>query len=64
MATTEQRTQAAGARPAEEVERFDAIIIGAGVTVLFSLYCILKHRFSFRAFEEVAGVGFHCYWYS
>ena len=62
MATTEQRTQAAGARPAEEVERFDAIIIGAGVTGLYSLYRMRKLGFSVRAFEEGGGVGGTWYW--
>ncbi|MCH9017871.1 MAG: NAD(P)/FAD-dependent oxidoreductase, partial [Chloroflexi bacterium] len=62
MASAQQRTKPADAGPAEEIERFDAIIIGAGVTGLYSLYRMRKLGFSVRAFEEGGGVGGTWYW--
>ena len=62
MASAQTRTKPADAGPAEEIERFDAIIIGAGVTGLYSLYRMRKLGFSVRAFEEGGGVGGTWYW--
>ena len=41
----------------EEVEQFDVIIIGAGVTGLYALYRLRARGLSVRAFEEGGGVG-------
>jgi cation diffusion facilitator CzcD-associated flavoprotein CzcO len=57
-----QQMPAADTGPVEEVERFDAIIIGAGVTGLYALYRLREHGLSVRAFEEGSGVGGTWYW--
>ena len=62
MVDSLQRTAAAGAGQVEDVERFDVIIIGAGVTGLYSLYRLRELGFSVRAFEEGGGVGGTWYW--
>ena len=41
----------------EEIEEFDAIVIGAGVTGLYSLYRMRQLGFSVRAFDDGGGVG-------
>jgi cation diffusion facilitator CzcD-associated flavoprotein CzcO len=46
----------------EEVEKFDAIIIGAGVTGLYALYRLRECGLSVRAFEAGGGVGGTWYW--
>ena len=51
-----------GARPAKQVEKFDAIIIGAGVTGLYQLYCLRQLGLSARVFEHGSGVGGTWYW--
>ena len=45
-----------------EIEHFDAIVIGAGVTGLYSLYCLSELGLSVRAFEDGGGVGGTWYW--
>ena len=50
------------ARPAKQVEKFDAIIIGAGVTGLYQLYCLRQLGLSARVFEHGSGVGGTWYW--
>ena len=62
MANPLQQTPAAGTDLVEDVEQFDAIIIGAGVTGLYSLYRLREFGFSVRAFEEGGGVGGTWYW--
>ena len=62
MVDSLQQTPAAGAGHAEDVERFDAIIIGAGVTGLYSLYRMRELGFSVRAFEHGSGVGGTWFW--
>ena len=47
---------------ATEVEQFDAIIIGAGVTGLYQLYCLRQRGLSVRVFEDGGGVGGTWYW--
>ena len=44
------------------VEEYDVLIIGAGVTGLFSLYRFRELGFSVRAFEDASGVGGTWYW--
>ncbi len=51
-----------GSRPAKQVEKFDAIIIGAGVTGLYQLYCLRQLGLSARVFEHGSGVGGTWYW--
>ena len=62
MASTEQLTRAAGAGPAEHIERYDAIIIGAGVTGLYALWRLRQLGFSAKSFEEGSGVGGTWFW--
>ena len=57
MPSTQQQT-----RSSENVEQFDAIIIGAGVTGLYALYRLRQLGFSARSFEEGSGVGGTWYW--
>ena len=61
MTSALQQTSGNGATP-EEIERFDAIVIGAGVTGLYSLYRFRELGFSVRAFEDASGVGGTWYW--
>lgn len=60
----EARDQAARAvSPASaDVERFDAIVIGAGVTGLYQTYCLRNIGMSVRVFEDGDGVGGTWYW--
>src|SRR3989442_13576213 len=46
----------------EDVEQFDVIIIGAGVTGLYALYRLRELGLSVRAFEDGGGVGGTWYW--
>ena len=46
----------------DEIEEFDAIIIGSGVTGLYSLYRMRQLGFSVRAFDDASGVGGTWYW--
>ena len=62
MVDSLQRTPAAGADQVDDVERFDAIIIGAGVTGLYSLYRMRELGFTVRAFEHGSGVGGTWFW--
>ena len=41
----------------EEVEQFDAIIIGAGLTGLYQLYRLRQLGLTVRVFDDGAGVG-------
>ena len=61
MTNALQQTSGNGAAP-EEIERFDVIVIGAGVTGLYSLYRFRELGFSVRAFEDASGVGGTWYW--
>ena len=62
MANSVQKTPAAGTDLIEEVEQFDAIIIGAGVTGLYQLYRLRQLGLSVRVFEDGSGVGGTWYW--
>ena len=52
----------AGTGLVEDVEQFDAIIIGAGVTGLYQLYCLRQLGLSVRVYEAGGGVGGTWYW--
>ena len=62
MGNSLQPTLAAGARLVEEVDQFDVIILGAGVTGLYQLYRLRQLGLSVRVFEEGGGVGGTWYW--
>ena len=62
MADSLQQTLAVDARTYEEVEQFDAIIIGAGVAGLYQLYRLRHLGLSVRVFEYGSGVGGTWYW--
>jgi cation diffusion facilitator CzcD-associated flavoprotein CzcO len=57
MTSTQQQTQSA-----EEVEQYDVIVIGAGVTGLYALYRLRQLGLSARSFEEGSGVGGTWFW--
>src|SRR5437660_10481360 len=57
-----QQTSAADTGLVEEVKQFDVIIIGAGVTGLYQLYCLRQLGLSVRVFEAGTGVGGTWYW--
>jgi cation diffusion facilitator CzcD-associated flavoprotein CzcO len=59
MAELSERTPAT---PAMSAERYDAIVIGAGVSGLFQLVRLLELGFSVRLFEAGGGVGGTWYW--
>src|SRR3989475_4753247 len=46
----------------EDVEQFDVIIIGAGVTGLYALYRLRELGLSVRVFEDGGGGGGTWYW--
>ena len=52
MGTPQQQTPAAGKGTSEEIEQFDAIVIGAGVTGLYALYSLRQHGLSVRIRES------------
>ena len=62
MGISPQQSPAAGTGQVEEVEHFDAIIIGAGVTGLYQLYRLRQLGFSVRVYEDGSGVGGTWYW--
>ncbi|MDP6498492.1 MAG: NAD(P)/FAD-dependent oxidoreductase [Dehalococcoidia bacterium] len=57
MTSTQQQTQGA-----KEVEQYDVIVIGAGVTGLYALYRLRQLGLSARSFEEGSGVGGTWFW--
>ena len=57
MTSTQQQSQTA-----EEIEQYDAIIIGAGVTGLYALWRLRQLGFSAHSFEEGSGVGGTWFW--
>ncbi len=62
MVDSLQRTPTTTASRNEEVEEYDVLIIGAGVTGLYSLYRFRNLGFSVRSFEDASGVGGTWYW--
>src|SRR6266699_3742644 len=55
-------TPTVGQDRSEDVEQFDAIIIGAGVTGLYALYHLRERGLSVRVYEAGGGVGGTWYW--
>src|SRR5271170_5072549 len=47
---------------ADPVKQYDAIIIGAGVSGLYQLYCLKQLGLDVRLFEDGDGVGGTWYW--
>ena len=62
MANSLQETPAAGEGQGGEVQQFDAIVIGAGVTGLYSLYRLRELGLSVQVFEDGSGVGGTWFW--
>src|SRR4030095_281660 len=62
MERAQQPIPTADTGPGEEVEQFDVIIIGAGVTGLYALYRLRERGLSVRVFEAGSGVGGTWYW--
>ena len=57
-----QQTPTVGKDMREDIEQFDVIIIGAGVTGLYALYRLRERGLSVRTFEDAGGVGGTWYW--
>jgi len=57
-----QQTTTTGNNRGEEIEQFDVIIIGAGVTGLYALYRLRELGLSVQVFEGGGGVGGTWYW--
>ncbi len=62
MADSLQQATAAEVSRNGDVEQYDVLVIGAGVTGLYSLYRFRELGFSVRAFEDASGVGGTWYW--
>ena len=62
MADSSQPVQVTTTKSAEDIDQFDALVIGAGVTGLYSLYRLRQLGLSAQAFEEGSGVGGTWYW--
>ena len=55
MADSLQGKPVPSAEQPEEIEEFDAIVIGSGVTGLYALYRMRQLGFSVRAFDDAGG---------
>jgi len=62
MADSLQQAPVAEASRNGNVEEYDVLIIGAGVTGLYSLYRFQGLGFSCKSFEDASGVGGTWYW--
>ena len=62
MTSSLETNEATGMRPDDGVPEFDAIVVGAGVTGLFSLYRLRELGFSVQSLEGGSGVGGTWYW--
>ena len=62
MADALQHAPSPAASRNGDVEQYDVLILGAGVTGLYSLYRFRELGFSVRAFEDASGVGGTWYW--
>jgi len=62
MADSLQQAPVAEASRNGNVEEYDVLIIGAGVTGLYSLYRFRGLGFSCKSFEDASGVGGTWYW--
>ena len=61
MASLQQAT-ATGTSRNGNVEEYDVLVIGAGVTGLYSLYRFRELGFTVKSFEDASGVGGTWYW--
>ena len=61
MAPLQQAT-ATGTSRNGNVEEYDVLVIGAGVTGLYSLYRFRELGFTVKSFEDASGVGGTWYW--
>src|ERR671937_2352621 len=59
MTNSLQQTPAVGTGP---VDRFDAIVVGAGVSGLYQLYRLRQLGLAVRCYEDGGGVGGTWYW--
>ena len=62
MGNSLQKTTPVSTDSVGDVEQFDVIIIGAGVTGLYQLYRLRRLGLSVRVFEDGGGVGGTWYW--
>jgi len=62
MVNAQRKTRLANAGQSEEIEQFDVIVIGAGVTGLYALYRLRELGLSVRVLEDGSGVGGTWYW--
>jgi cation diffusion facilitator CzcD-associated flavoprotein CzcO len=62
MARSIQENPAAGSGQSDDVEQYDVVIIGAGVTGLYALYRLRGLGLSVRVVDEASGVGGTWYW--
>ena len=62
MADSLQQATSTGTEIAEDLGQFDVIIIGAGVTGLYQLYCLRKLGLSVQILEDASGVGGTWFW--
>ncbi len=62
MTSSLETNEATGMRSDDGVPEFDAIVVGAGVTGLFSLYRLRELGFSVQSLEGGSGVGGTWYW--
>ena len=62
MTSSLETNEATGMRSDDGVPEFDAIVVGAGVTGLYSLYCLRQLGFSVQSLEGGSGVGGTWYW--
>ena len=62
MVESLQRAPVGEASGNGDVEEYDVLVIGAGVTGLYSLYRFRNLGFSVRSFEDASGVGGTWYW--
>ena len=62
MADSVQQAPVAATGSTEDIQQFDAIIIGAGLTGLYQLYRLRLLGLSVHVFDDGAGVGGTWYW--
>ena len=62
MVEAKSQTAVNGYGRSGDIEYFDAIVIGAGVTGLYQTYCLRNIGMSVRVFEDGDGVGGTWYW--
>ena len=62
MADSLQQAPTAEASKNGNVEEHDVLVIGAGVTGLYSLYRFRELGFSVKSFEDASGIGGTWYW--